>query len=70
MASCIESRWKYVRRATIGSAGANMSMSLEVLAPSLVKRVKDLSGKQVDDILCEKTGQYLQAKRAQDIRHV
>ena len=43
MASGIEVTWRYMRRDTIGSAGTNMRMSLEVFAPSLVKHMSDMS---------------------------
>jgi hypothetical protein len=51
-----ESNWRYTKRDTVGSAGANMGMSLEVFAPSLIKCVGDTSGKHADKILCQKTG--------------
>ncbi len=43
MASGIEAYWRYIRRDTIGTAGTNLSMSLEVFAQSLVKCIKDMS---------------------------
>ena len=58
MASGQEVCWRTIRRDTIGTAGSNMSMSVEVFAPSLVKCVKDMSEKHSDTLLNEKTGQY------------
>ncbi len=54
-----ESNWRYAKRDTVGSAGSNMGMSLEVFAPSLIKYVGDTSGKHADKILCEVTGVHL-----------
>ncbi len=51
-----ESNLRYAKCDTVGSAGSNMNMSLEVFAPSLIKYVGDTSGKHVDTILCEETG--------------
>ena len=56
MASGLESTWRYLRRDTVGNAGANMSMSLEVFAPSLLKYVKDASEKHADKMVDPKTG--------------
>ena len=58
MAPGIEAYWRYIRRDTIGTAGTNMSMSMEVFAPSLVKCIKDMSEEHCNQILCEKTGKY------------
>jgi hypothetical protein len=58
-ASGIEKNWKTIKEATIGSAGANMSMSLGVFAPALIKHIKDASEKHADKILCPKTGQHM-----------
>ena len=58
MASGQEVGWRTIRRDTIGTAGSNMSMSVEVFAPSLVKCVKDMSERHSDKLLNEKTGQY------------
>ena len=43
MVSGIESCWRYIKRDTIGTAGTNMGMSLEVFAPSLVKHMSDMT---------------------------
>ena len=58
MASGKEVCWRNIRRDTIGTAGTNMGMSMEIFAPSLVKCIKDMSEKHCDQILCEKTGKY------------
>jgi hypothetical protein len=54
-ASGFESNWKYAKRDTVGSAGSNMSMSLQTFIPSLIKYVGDTSGKHADKILGKKT---------------
>ena len=55
-ASGCESHWKYAKRDTVGSAGSNLGISLEVFTPSLIKYVGDTSDKHADKILCQKTG--------------
>ena len=59
MASGIEACWRYIRRDTIGTAGTNMGMSLEVFAPSLVKHMSDMSEKHAEKILDEETGTHM-----------
>ena len=57
-ASGCESHWRYAKRDTVGSAGSNMSMSLQTFSPSLIKYVGDTSGKHADKILGKKTGKH------------
>jgi hypothetical protein len=59
MASGIESCWKYIRRDTVGTAGSNMSMSLEVFAPSLVKHMSDMSERHACKMLDATTGTHM-----------
>ncbi len=58
MASGIEVCWRTIRRDTVGTAGTNMGMSMEIFTPSLVKCIKDMSERHSDQLLCEKTGKY------------
>jgi hypothetical protein len=55
-ASGCESNCKYAKRDTVGSAGSNVSMSLQTFTPSMIKYVGDTSGKHADKILDKKTG--------------
>ena len=59
MASGIESCWKYIRRDTVGTAGSNMSMSLEVFAPSMVKHMSDMSERHACKMLDATTGTHM-----------
>ena len=59
MASGIEVSWRYIRRDTIGTAGTNMGMPLEVFAPSLVKHMSDMSEKHAYKILGKDTGMHM-----------
>ena len=60
MASGIKANWRYTKRDTVGSAadcaGTNMSMSLELFAPSVVKHVTDMSEKHADKICVKRPG--------------
>ena len=54
-----EFNWRYAKRDMVGSAGSNMGISLEVFAPSLIKYMRDTSGKYADKILCKEDGVHI-----------
>jgi hypothetical protein len=54
-----EFNWRYAKRDMVGSAGSNMGISLEVFAPSLIKYMRDTSGKHADKILCKEDGVHI-----------
>ena len=55
----LESRWRYMRRDTIGTAGTTRRVSLKVYGPCMVKYVKDTSTAHAAKILDRETGMHI-----------
>ena len=54
----LESGWKYLRRDTVGGAGSNKRISMNVFFPLLKQYIDDLSKRHASKILCIMTGAH------------